>query len=172
VVNLDHVKKDNEGRGRYALGAVHKLNGLDGGAYILESRHPFGVGITGRSTIRIAKDRPGQLRTFGLPSAGGMHWYGDLVINSLDRDYAEVLVEPPHERNQLLRPTKIMKEISDLLSEKGPLSQKVLRNLIGGRAETVSKALSLLLANGYVEDKTPHKLIKAYDPKTDPEASK
>ena len=30
AVSLDHVVKDREGRGRYALGAVHKLNGLSG----------------------------------------------------------------------------------------------------------------------------------------------
>jgi hypothetical protein len=167
VVSLDHVKKENDGRGRYALGAVHKLNALDGGAYILENRQPFGVGITGRSTIKIAKDRPGQLRAHGMPSAGGLQWYGDLVVRSVDQDFAEVSVEPPHERVKPLQPTKIMKEISDLLSQKGPLSQKVIRDLITGKGETVSKALSMLVADGYVDAKTPHKLLKPYNPKDD-----
>ena len=29
VASLDHVTKSSEGRGRYALGAVHKVNALD-----------------------------------------------------------------------------------------------------------------------------------------------
>ncbi len=49
-VSLDHVTKSSESRGRYSLGAVHKLNGLDGAAYVLENRTAFGVGLTGRST--------------------------------------------------------------------------------------------------------------------------
>ena len=94
MASLDHVTKDREGRGRYAIGAVHKLNALDGGAYILENRHPFGVGRTGRSTVRVAKDRPGQLRRNALPSGNGLHWYGDLVLKSVDEDFAEVTIYP------------------------------------------------------------------------------
>ena len=80
-VSLDHVTKNSETRGRYSLGAVHKLNGLDGAAYVLDNRSAFGVGITGRSTIRVAKDRPGQLRKHALSSSGGLHWMGDLVLD-------------------------------------------------------------------------------------------
>ena len=83
--SLDHVTKAAEGRGRYALGAVHKLNALNGAAYLLENRTPFGVGLTGRSTIRIAKDRPGQLRRNALPSTGGSYWFGDLVLTRIRR---------------------------------------------------------------------------------------
>ena len=40
---LDHVPKSAENRGRYAIGGVHKLNGLDGAAYTMEAREPFGT---------------------------------------------------------------------------------------------------------------------------------
>jgi hypothetical protein len=62
---------------------------VSGAAYILTNRRPFGVGLTGRSTLAIAKDRPGQLRPHGLLSIGGRHWYGDLVLTSHDQDFAE-----------------------------------------------------------------------------------
>ena len=61
-VSFDHVTKDRQGRGRYALGGVHKLNIVNGAGYTFENRQPFGIGVTGRSTLKIAKDRPGQLR--------------------------------------------------------------------------------------------------------------
>lgn len=163
VVNLDHVTKDREGRGRYALGAVHKLNGLDGGAYLLENRSPFGVGLTGRSTIKIAKDRPGQLRAHALPSSGGLHWYGDLVLVSHDQDYAEVSVEPPHEAPDDFKPTVLMQRVATLLAEKGPQSQRVICELTTGKALTIRSALAHLIADGYVSDKTPHSLLKPYE---------
>jgi hypothetical protein len=65
------VTKAEEARDRYALGAVHKLNALDGAQYLLDDRRQFGVGITGTSMVRIAKDRPGQLRVHALPSSTG-----------------------------------------------------------------------------------------------------
>lgn len=161
VAALDHVKKERDG-GRYALGAVHKLNALDGAGYLLENRTPFGVGVTGRSTIKITKDRPGQLRQHGLSSGSGMHWYGDLVLESKGEDLAEISIKPPHAFDAAFRPTKIMVAISDLLDSKGPLSQRVIRDLIGGRGQTVSRAISLLIADGYVDNKSPHKLLKPF----------
>jgi hypothetical protein len=163
VANLDHVTKSSDGRGRYALGAVHKLNGLDGGAYLLENRAPFGVGLTGRSTVKIAKDRPGQLRAHALPSAGGLHWYADLVLASHGEDFAEVCLEPPHETGDDFRPTIYMARVADLLSNKGPLSQRVICELVRGKTPNIRAALAHLIADGYVSDKTPHQLIKPYD---------
>lgn len=167
VANLDHVTKSSDSRGRYALGAVHKLNGLDGGAYLLENRSAFGVGLTGRSTIKIAKDRPGQLRAHALPSAGGLHWYGDLVLQSHGEDFAEVAIEPPHEAGDDFRPTIYMRRIADLLTEKGPLSQRIICELVRGKTPTIRTALAHLIADGYVTTKTPHQLLKPYDPKED-----
>jgi hypothetical protein len=163
VVSLDHVKKDRESRGRYALGAVHKLNALDGAGYILENRHPFGIGIRGVSTVKIAKDRPAQLRVNALPSNGGLHWYGDLVLASRDEDFAEVSIEPPHERAEDFRPTVMMAKIATILSEHGPRSKRALRLLVPGKHETKDLALEYLIIDGYVTEKTPHALIKPYE---------
>lgn len=166
VASLDHVTKSSEGRGRYAIGGVHKINGLDGAAYVLENRTPFGQGLTGRSTIKIAKDRHGQLRANGLPGSGGMHWYGDLVVK-VDDGYAEVSVEPPHERDENWQPTELMTKIAALLNDKGPQPQRVILSLIkGGKTETKRDALNHLIADGYVSDKTPHTLIRPFDSST------
>lgn len=162
VACLDHVTKDREGRGRYAIGAVHKLNGLDGAAYILDNRTPFGIGVTGRSTIRLAKDRPGQLRRHGLPSTGGLHWYGDLVVNSHTDTFTEVDINPPVERTDDFRPTLLMARITAAITLHGPLSQRSIRAAVPGRNDTITHALDCLILDGYVTDKTPHHLLKPY----------
>jgi hypothetical protein len=62
VLNIDHVVKDREGRGRWAIGSQHKIAGVDV-AFGLETRKPFGRGIVGAvSTLRLLKDRPGFLQ--------------------------------------------------------------------------------------------------------------
>lgn len=164
VASLDHVTKDRDGRGRYALGAVHKLNGLDGAAYVLDSRTPFGIGITGRSTVKIAKDRIGQLRRNGLPAAGGMHWYGDLVLTSHGEDFAEVSIDPPTERADDFRPTVLMGRVAAALAEHGPLAQRRILAAAQGKRESLIGALDYLILDGYVTEKSPHELLKPYAP--------
>lgn len=169
VGSLDHVTKDRDGRGRYAIGAVHKLNGLDGAQYTLESRAPFGIGLTGRSRIRVGKDRPGQLRRHGLASTGGLYWYGDLVVDSHDEDFADVTIEPPTDHGDqggadTWRPTTLMQRVAAALAEHGDLSQNKIELAVGGNRQNVRDALGFLVLDGYVTDQTPHHLIKPYQP--------
>lgn len=163
VVCLDHVVKAADNRGRYALGGVHKLNGLDGAALILENRSPFGIGLKGRSTVKIAKDRPGQLRKHGLPSSGGMYWFGDLMLESHAEAFAEVmLVAPERTTSSSFRPSHVMAKIVAALTEHSEMSGRQIQAVVGGRAATVRDALSLLQVEGYVSNKSPHALLKPY----------
>ena len=116
VLVLDHVVKSAEHRGRYALGAVHKLNGVTGAALLLEAVVPFRVGSTGRSRLRIAKDRPGQLRRHALPALDdtGMDWFADLVVESHAEDFVKLTIEPPDDGPPRHRP-----EAADGLHEAG-----------------------------------------------------
>jgi hypothetical protein len=167
VVSLDHVVKDREGRGRYALGGVHKLNAVSGAGYLLENTKPFGVGLTGRSRILITKDRPGQLRTHSLPSTHGLRTYGDLVLTSHGEDSATVKIWPPKEwgDDQQERPVVFMTRIAEVLAERGEIPSKAqLEKAVTGKAETIRDALDWLILDGYVTPKPPYKLIKLYPP--------
>lgn len=167
VASLDHVTKDREGRGRYAIGAAHKLNGLDGAAYLLTNRTPFGVGVKGVSTLRLAKDRPGQLRRHGLASSGGTHWYGDLVVDSQGEELVEVSVETPTEHAEDFRPTVLMERVAKVLTEHGPLAQRRIDIAVTGKSASIRHALDCLILDGYVSETTPHKLLKPYSPEDD-----
>ncbi|WP_285510974.1 DNA primase [Streptomyces sp. NBRC 14336] len=165
VVTLDHVVKSGENRGRYSLGGVHKLNGLNGVMYVMENVRPFGVGVTGKSRVRIAKDRPAQLRKHGLPGKTGMHWFADLVIKSHDAQFAEGHLYPPipsddtaetaEEAKEQERQKRASKDVQDkvlkVLAEAGkPLSKKALEGLVGGRAAHTRVALEVLVARDEV----------------------
>lgn len=151
AVALDHVAKDRDRQGGYAIGAVHKLNGADV-AYVLDNRQPFGIGLTGRSQIMIRKDRPGLLRRHGRRSRDGLFHYADLVIVSHGEDFAEVSVPAAALGGAAAqRPTAIMAEISAVLaSTPGELSQTAIEGLIPSRAGVVRLALELLVNEGYV----------------------
>jgi hypothetical protein len=170
AVSLDHVTKSSDGRGRYSIGAVHKLNGLDGAAYLLDNRTPFGVGLKGVSTIRIAKDRPGQLRKQAVPNKSGMYWFADLVVDTTLDGLAEgvATVVPSVDRGTEPRPTKVMGRICKALADQdGGLAQRVLCDVVTGKAATIRLALSYLIADGYVTSRTPHKLVRPYVPDED-----
>ncbi|MFW6776258.1 AAA family ATPase [Nocardioides sp. CPCC 205120] len=164
-VSLDHVTKTAENRGRYSIGAVHKLNALDGAAYVLENRTAFGVGITGKSSVKIAKDRPGQLRKHALTAAAGLHWFGDLVLTSHNEDFAEVEVVVPEQKEAGdFRPTHLMGSICEALAKAGkPLSGAQIEALVKGKAATIRQARALLEVEGYITDKTPFQLLKPWD---------
>ncbi|NRQ51556.1 AAA family ATPase [Aeromicrobium sp. YC3-14] len=163
VVCLDHVVKSGENRGRYALGGVHKLNGLDGAAFVLENRKPFGVGLVGISTIRLAKDRPGQLRKNGVPSKEGMFWFADLRLNSHTEGFLEVEIVPPEIKEQgEFRPTALMGQICAALEKHGPLSAAKIEAVVRGKAMTIRTARNLLQIEGFVSDGTPHALLKPW----------
>lgn len=65
VLACDHVTKDKENRGRYALGSIHKGNALNGALIVLENAEPFGRGERGMSRVYVVKDRPGHIRRHG-----------------------------------------------------------------------------------------------------------
>lgn len=169
VATLDHVVKDKEGRGRYAIGGAHKLNGLNGAMYMIENRSPFGLGVDGRSTVRIAKDRPGQLRRHALPHSSGLHWFADLVLKSHDETFTEGCLYPPVEHTGPFRPTTLMVKVSEALARAPqPLSVREVQDRVTGNSSTIRAALAALVDEGYVtveggaRNARLHRLVKPF----------
>jgi len=170
VVALDHVTKASESRGRYAIGAVHKLNGVNGAAFVLENRKPFGVGQLGKSTLFIAKDRPGQLRRHALPSREGLHWFADLAIDSqTEMDATTDLWPPKPGEDESKRNVKLMLSVSDALARAGrPLTKGEVEERVTGKAVDIRSALAALVDEEFVELSSGahgaklHRLIKEF----------
>ena len=169
VLKLDHVTKDRETRGRFAIGGQHKLAGLNGAAFILENRMPFEIGITGCSGVFIAKDRPGQLRRHALPSGSGLHWFADLTVDSNSFGFTEVTLTAPVARTESFRPTVLMGRVSDVLVKAPePLSLRGILDRVKGRDADKRTAVAALIDDGYIAlDNGPrgahlHRLIKPF----------
>lgn len=177
VLALDHVTKSREGRGRHAIGAVHKLNGLDGAAFILEPVATIGIGLKGRSRVRIGKDRPGQLRAHALPAldAEGMAWFADMAVDAIDGpDMVVVTLDPPTSgasspASARRRPTVYMHRVSDVLEgREDALSQRQILERVKGNKDETCAAIAALTDEGYIEV-TPgpnrsklHRLVKPF----------
>lgn len=169
VAVLDHVVKDAESRGRWATGSQHKLSGLDGVAFTLETVQPAGRGLVGRSRLYVSQDRHGQVRgPSTVASTGGKHWAGDLVLDSTG-PALEVVLHAPDEQTGPFRPTVIMQRVSEALTAAGrPLSGREVIDRVSGKQQTVRQALALLVDEGHVavEDgpnrSKLHRLVNPY----------
>jgi hypothetical protein len=147
VLMIDHVVKDKESRGRYAIGAQHKLAGIDV-AYALEVVEAFGRGKDGLVKVKVNKDRPGHVR----PHSDGEQIA--LMRFSSDSESGRVVVslDPPDSTDDAgeFRPTVLMERISRALEVKPGMSARDIRAL-GGKGAALDQALKLLIADGYVK---------------------
>jgi hypothetical protein len=159
VVLVDHVTKDADGRGRFALGGQAKMAGLTGAAYTVEVLQPLGVGLVGRVSLRVGKDRPGQVR----PHAGAWR-KGDrtqeaavVVVDSSDPEHPVVTVESPKTsvadaagKVAVFRPTQLMERASLVIEGTPGLSGNEVVKLVGGKADAARIAVNQLAVEDYV----------------------
>lgn len=146
VVLLDHVTKDSTARGRYAIGAQHKLAGVDV-AYTLEVAEPFGRGRNGLSRLSVKKDRPGHVRQHG-DSTGRV---AELRLAShTDGTVTATLDAPGDSSAAPFRPTVLMERVSRALEDTPGLSKTAIRDTVRGKSAGIYLALEVLVADGHV----------------------
>jgi hypothetical protein len=186
VVLIDHVTKDSDTRGRFAIGGQAKMAGLDGAAYVVEVIEPLGRGLRGTVVLRVAKDRPGGVR----PKCGSFR-KGDrtqeaarIVVDSTSGAGIEFeihapstnpVVEQSQEARETFRPTGLMEKVSKFLEREGGYqSGNKVRSGVSGKGEMVDRALDTLVTECYVERSEGgrgaklHRLIKPYLQTQDP----
>jgi len=179
VVALDHVTKSKEGRGRYAIGAQHKLSGVDGAVFTMTATKPFGRGMPGSSTLHLAKDRPGYVRPHQTTNKSIAH----VQFVAGDDGVMEVRIVPPGlpaagSVGEEAGDDETMVAICDVLKEAG--DWLATKQVIGGvpkRPQAVRLSLSWLVQSGYAERKdlgegksTMYRLIRAYEPQKEAES--
>ena len=127
--------------------------------YMLENRTPFGIGVVGKSTIRIAKDRPAQLRKHGLPHGSGMHWFADLVVKSESPEFAEAYLYAPVQRDEADRKhdedaarigTLKRTVIEAIGRAREPLTGKGIEDRVTGKAADIRRAVAELVDSGQI----------------------
>ncbi len=158
VVIIDHVGKDKERRGDWSVGAGQKKALIDGAMLAFEVIHAFGRGRTGMMKLLLFKDRPGYLR--GQQGKGKEIARLRLISDSESGQVTAELAPPAGagegeeggDEQAPWRPTGYMERISRVLElEPEPLSKTQLVVRVQGKAKYVRDALSVLVAEGFVE---------------------
>lgn len=184
VIQVDHVTKDSESRGRFAIGAQAKMSALDGAAYVVEVKEPLGRGLRGVVVLRVAKDRPGAIR----PNCGQFRKSdrtqeaAQVVVDSTTDGQIAVTVEPPagdtDGRTDEFRPTALMERVSRFLEGQPPgLSENKITGGVEGRAVQIRKALTVLVEEKFVARQQAgrgfaHQVVAAYRQSEDPKSDK
>lgn len=157
VIQVDHVTKDSESRGRFAIGAQAKMSALDGAAYVVEVKEPLGRGLRGVVVLRVAKDRPGAVRpTCGqFRKSDRTQEAARVVVDSTSDGVIAVTVEPPaadgSDGQSDFRPTALMERISQFLeSQPADQSENQVMRGVSGRDSVKKAALAALVAEGFV----------------------
>jgi hypothetical protein len=145
VLSCDHVVKDKEARGRYALGSIHKGNALNGSLILLENDNPFGRGQRGTSRVYVVKDRPGYLRRHGQGTkTSGKTYLGQVVVDDTRRYHNALDLA-------FLPPADDVPE-PDRVAFRSPLDQWILTAIAGEPEQSVpSKRIlfAVMRKNGY-----------------------
>jgi hypothetical protein len=146
VVLIDHVVKDRESRGRYGIGAQHKLAGVDV-AYRLDVARPFGRGREGLVKVTVCKDRPGSIRQYSADNDR----IAMMRLTSGADGSVKVTLEPPDSAPHKWRPTHYMERVSvGIEGASEALTRRRIRDTVTGKDEHVLTALDVLISEGYV----------------------
>lgn len=146
VVSIDHVAKDRESRGRYAIGAQAKLAAVDV-AYSFRVIKPFARGRDGLVSIRVEKDRPGYVRAH----QGGDGQIALMKLSSAEDGSVEIELNPPEDVGPSFRPTFLMERISRAVEETPGLTKRAIRDAVPGSSKAKDLALELLKAEGFID---------------------
>lgn len=146
VLQVDHVTKDHETRGRYAIGGQHKLAGITGTAMKAVVTHALAAGGKGTVKLVLDKDKHGQVGPVGTTLA-------ELNVDATADD-GTILAWLDHPTRDVddegnFRPTTLMKRVSDYLYEAGrPVSLRDIRGHVKGKAESIALAIDALAREG------------------------
>jgi hypothetical protein len=145
TILIDHVVKDSEARGRYAIGSERKLGGAD--VHLgFDPITAISRGTSGKYKITTHKDRGGFLKRGHLAD---MELSSDPITHSIAWAFTEPVVSTDDTGG--FRNTIYMERISDKLSgELEPVSVNEVKRRVKGTGERVGDAIATLITEGYV----------------------
>jgi hypothetical protein len=138
---IDHVTKNAESRGRFAIGSERKAGRVD--VHLgLEVAKPLTRGGSGAFRVRTHKDRPGWLRR---PYATELEIASDPETHRLTWAFRDV-----SETVDGWKPTQLMLKASRFLErQSGPVSQNAVEQHVGGKRDYLRQAIDELVAGGF-----------------------
>jgi hypothetical protein len=138
VFGMDHLAKDTEKRGLWAIGSQRKLAAIDGAAYNVQVIKAPTKGSDGHLKLLCAKDRHGTHQRGATIAA--------IHITDQDGGVAVELRPMP----TTFRPTHLMERISRLVEEEPGLSGKKIEAGVKGNNDAKRLALRMLTEEGFL----------------------
>jgi hypothetical protein len=163
VVILDHLTKNPEARGKYAIGAGRKIGATD--VHLrFEVIQPFGRGKTGKAKLETKKDRPGHL---ARPKAAELE-----LVSHPSGAIEWTLTIADDNQSTPFRPTGFMERVSLYIENcVDPPSHNTVDKAIKGNTDARRIAIDTLIAEGYIAtEEGPRKAILLRSIKTYREA--
>jgi AAA domain-containing protein len=167
VVMIDHVTKNAETRGRFAIGGQSKMASLTGAGYVVDVVQGLGKGLRGILTLRVAKDRPGSVRgksgfmrktdrtqesaRFILDSTGPQ------LIASLEPWAGADGSEKP-----AFRPTHLMERASRFIEDSPGVGKNAIERGVTGNNDALRVAIDVLVEEGYVRREASGQSLRHY----------
>ena len=171
VLTIDHVPKNKDNRGNYAIGAQSKRADIDGCAISVAVVAPFGRGQNGELKMTVTKDRPGHVRAIAL----GAKAVGVAHLRSGGEDRVRIVIEALRGANNGFRPTHLMEKVSKLLEgSTTPLTKSAVEKGVEGKTDAVRAACQTLIDDGFISIQNGARnsllltLVKPYRESDDP----
>jgi hypothetical protein len=143
---IDHLTKDRENRGKYAIGSERKVSAVDV-VLAFEVVRTFGRGRSGLAHIKVNKDRPGGLRR---PRVADLELVSDAATGSVKWKLHTPKTADSTTEQQAFRPTALMEKVSRYLETQAhPVPRREIEKAITGKAQFVRIAIDALVAEGY-----------------------
>jgi len=149
TLELDHVTKSSEQRGRWAIGSGHKLAAV-AAAFSTETVRAPSRTHDGLVKLRVEKDRHGRVRSH---ASGGVVALVRIVPSD-EGERVSVVLEPPDaiaSDGEAFRPTELMRKVSSFVETAPGATGNEVRRSVPGKTDAKDLALRLLVEEGYVE---------------------
>jgi hypothetical protein len=156
VVLIDHITKNAETRGRFAIGGQAKLATIDGAAYLVEPLEALAPGRTGTLTMRVTKDRPGFIRKIA-----GMWRKSDrtqeAAVFTIDstRPLMEYVIGVPllEDEMESNKEYKKVREVAEFIHNHPGCTRRIIQEGVHGAKEVIGDRIAELLTAGWIENK-------------------
>jgi len=157
VVQIDHVTKNTETRGRFAIGGQAKLATIDGAAYLVEPLEVLAPGRVGTLTVRVTKDRPGYVR-----KVAGMYRKSDrtqeVAVVTVDstKPQMQYVIAPPmlEDEANAMKMDRLDGDIAEFIkANPGATKSKAVRGIKGHTDGILLERIDELIGEGILENR-------------------
>jgi hypothetical protein len=156
VVLIDHITKNAETRGRFAIGGQAKLATIDGAAYLVEPLEALAPGRVGSLTMRVTKDRPGYIRKIaGMWRKSDRTQEAAVFVIDSTRPLMQYAITVPLLEDELEsnKEFKKSKEIVEFIHNHPGCTRRLIQEGVAGSKDAIGERISDLITGGWIDNK-------------------